>query len=121
MAHIFWEDTYHGHRCVRSRIDQARWNVAKNKREAITHAVVLDLMSQKRIKDAQEVIIRRITALEIADTKGDRKKAWQLARKFESALTADRVRVDPTLMRNALSLVKLENKAGQSDSDSDRA
>ena len=100
-------------------MDTSTWKVVKNRREAITLAVALDLLVQGKPLDAQEVMIRRITALEIADSQGDRKKAWHLASQFESALTSDRVRVDPTMMRHALARVKLETKGGLVGSSSD--
>ena len=118
-ARTFWEDTYYRFNSVRTRVDTSRWKVVKNRREAITLAVALDLLVQGKPLDAQEVMIRRITALAIADSQGDRKKAWHLTSQFESVLTSDRVRVDPTMMRHALARVKLETKGGLVGSSSD--
>ena len=89
------------------------------RREATTLAVVLDLLDQGRLNDLEEVLVRRLTALEIADSKGGRKDAWKLARHFESALTTDRIVVDPAAMRHARKCLKLDRVGDRSSSDSD--
>lgn len=100
-------------------MDHANWSGDKMRREATTLAVVLDLLNQDRLDDLEEVVVRRLTALEIADSHGGRKNAWKLARHFESALTTDRIVVDPAAMRHARKCLKLDRAGDHSSSDSD--
>ena len=119
LRETFWSDTLNRFNSVRSRVDHANWTGDKMRREATTLAVVLDLLDQGRLNDLEEVLVRRLTALEIADSKGGRKDAWKLARHFESALTTDRIVVDPAAMRHARKCLKLDRVGDRSSSDSD--
>ena len=118
-ASTFWEDTFNRYASARARVDAGSWTGRDQmKREAITLAVSLDLLARGHFVDAQEVLVRRLTALEIAAARGGRKAAWKLAANFESAMTAERVMVDPSAMRHALKRMKME-RAGRMDSSSD--
>ena len=113
LKETFWDDTLNRFSSVRSRVDHANWSSDKMRREATTLAVVLDLLDQDRFE------VRRLTALEIADSRGGRKDAWKLARHFESALTTDRIVVDPAAMRHARKCLRLDKAGDRSSSDSD--
>lgn len=119
LKETFWIDTLNRFSSVRSRVDHANWSSDKMRREATTLAVVLDLLEQDRLDDLEEVVVRRLTALEVADSRGGRKDAWKLARHFESALTTDRIVVDPGAMRHARKCLKLDKAGDRSSSDSD--
>ena len=85
-----------------------------------TEKILRDLPGMlKKSPELEEVVVRRLTALEIADSRGGRKEAWKLACHFESALTTDRIVVDPAAMRHARNCLKLDRAGDRPSSDSD--
>ena len=118
LTPIFLDDTFKRFSSVRSRVDQSQWQGERLRREAITLAVAVDLLKKKNTRDAFEVMVRRLTALEYADQHGGRAQAWRVARQFESALTVDRIGIDPVALRSAMKRAKMERASHDGPSSS---
>lgn len=116
-----------GFQNIRARVDSITWKQERNKKEATTLAVALDLLPRDgSVRDATEVLVRRLQALLCADEAGH----WRVATFLESAMTAPLASaISPDQLKEAQRAARLHQatrgggkaaKSSGSDSDDPR-
>lgn len=103
-------ETHRRFSCLKMRTDNNPWQNYRNKREATTLAVVIDLILDNRETDALEVLGRRWSALKLADANNGE---WRVAKEIESALTTDSGGIPVAHLRSAMKNAKLRRAVGK--------